>query len=136
MHLITKANVRGIGCRKDTSCEKIYSLREERCEKNQISLHSIGEIASIDLKKEEPGLLSFCEQMKVELRTYSYEELQEVTCAEGFSESAFVAQVTGVGNVCVRAALKAAEQNRLIPRKAAKDGGPVAIAPRELQLQF
>ena len=40
---------------------------------------AIARVCSIDLKKEEPGLLAFCAERKLPFLTYSPEELAQVT---------------------------------------------------------
>ena len=54
--------------------------------------------ASIDLKKDEAGLLGNSRRPWHSFSTYSSEELAAVQ--GDFSESGFVRQVTGSGNVC------------------------------------
>ena len=66
---------------------------------------AISAVASIDLNKNEPGLLDFCAAHGWPLKTYPAEQLRAV---EGrFTPSAFVQRVTGVDNVCQRAAQRA-----------------------------
>ena len=88
-------------------------------------------VASIDLKKEEAGLLDFCETRKVPFEAYTAEELQAVSGT--FSASEFVTGVTGVDNVCERSAVKYASEHgandgELLLRKQAQDGVTVALA--------
>ena len=65
--------------------------------------------------------------------TYTAEQLQAVSGS--FSESGFVAQVTGVPNVCERASMAAAgEDAELVMKKQAKDGMTIAIAKRKPQI--
>lgn len=55
---------------------------------SHINKKSIGRIASIDLKKDEEGLLTFCNKYNIEPEFYPAEELKKV---EGeFSVSTFV----------------------------------------------
>lgn len=87
-------------------------------------------MASIDLKKDEPGLLGLAEKIQAPFRTYQARELLEL---EGeFTESAFVARTTGVGNVCERAALKSVSETaaggRIICGKQVVSGVTVALA--------
>ena len=51
-----------------------------------------------------------------------------------FTPSAFVQRVTGVDNVCERAALLGAE--RLIVKKTALDGVTVALAEEKWEVRF
>ena len=88
-------------------------------------------VASIDLKKEEAGLLEFCETRNVPFETYAAEELQAVPGT--YSASEFVSGVTGVDNVCERSAVKCASEygvkhGELLLRKQAQDGVTVALA--------
>lgn len=136
LHLVPRITVLGIGCRRGTSKEEIEALVKKVMDRNRLSMHSIGKVASIDLKEQEQGLLDFCEAWDADFVTYSREELEEVACVDGFSESAFVKEVTGVGNVCERSALKAAGQTRLFQKKTAEQGVTVAAALVEYQVQF
>ncbi len=131
LHLIPRIAVLGIGCKKGTPMEQIEALVKQVLRENQLSRHAAAKVASIDLKKEEPGLLAFCEAWKLPFLTYSAEELSAVECEGGFSESAFVRQITGVGNVCERSALLAAGRKKLFQRKVAEGGVTVAIALEE-----
>ena len=60
-------------------------------------------VSTIDLKKEEPGILEFCEKAELPLVTYSPEKLRLLK--GNFTASSFVEQTTGVDNVCERSAL-------------------------------
>ena len=89
-------------------------------------LAAVKALGTIDLKRNEPGLLAFADSAGLPLRVYTAAELQE---AEGeFTPSAFVASVTGVDNVCERAAVLGG--GRLIVPKRAKNGVTVAVARR------
>ena len=116
--------------------ERIEALVEQVLLQNQLSKQAIARVASIDLKKEEPGLLAFCAAWKLPFQTYTAKELEAVECEGGFSESAFVRQITGVGNVCERSALLAAGRKKLFQPKTAGDGVTVAIALEEYTVNF
>ena len=68
-----------------------------------LNLRDVKKIATIDLKRDEAGLLEFAASCQTEICFYSSEEL--LTVPGIFSESAFVEKTTGVGNVCERAAV-------------------------------
>ena len=92
----------------------------------------MGAVATIDLKKDETGLLDFCRDRGWPLSCYSAEELAAV---EGdFTPSDFVRSVTGVDNVCERAALLGAE--RLLVKKTARDGVTAALALNAWEVRF
>ncbi len=136
LHLVPRITVLGIGCKRGTSAAQIESLVKKVLEQNQLSIHSLGKAASIDLKKEEPGILEFCGKWKIPFLTYTAEELQEVECEGTFSESEFVKKVTGVGSVCERSALKASGRDKLLQGKTAENGVTVAVALEEYTVNF
>ena len=83
-------------------------------------------VATIDLKQDEPGLRAFCAARDLPLLAFSAGEL---SAAEGeFTSSDFVKRVTGVDNVCERAA--AAAGGRVVVPKLAKNGVTVAVAEK------
>ena len=126
--LIPKFLVLGIGCKKGMKADQIREAVDACMMEYHIYPEAIGRIASIDLKKEEPGLVKYCEMKKCPLLTFSADVLKEV---EGeFSQSDFVQHVTGVSNVCERSAVAACNRGngRLIVRKYAYHGVAIAIA--------
>lgn len=136
LHLIPRIVTLGIGCRKGASREDIKSLALKALETNQISVKSVAALASIDLKAQEPGLLAIAREWGAELAAYSAQELSRVEYEGAFQESEFVKQVTGVGNVCERAALLASGQGKLVQAKLAQNGVTVAVACREFRVDF
>jgi cobalt-precorrin 5A hydrolase len=131
LHLVPRIVVLGIGCKKGTEEAKIRALVEETLNAYGIFEESVEQIVSIDLKKEETGIQKLAEAFEVPFITYTAEELQQVESEEGFTESDFVRSVTGVGNVCERAALKGAGAKRLLIPKTARAGVTVAAAVRD-----
>lgn len=125
LQLVPRLFVVGIGCRKNTSEERIAKAIEQCLVQKNIHSKAICAIASIDIKAQETGILSYCEKNRLPFLTYSPEKLRLV---EGnYSESDFVEQVTGVSNVCERSAMAAAK-GELICKKQIYDGVTVAIA--------
>ena len=136
LHLVPPIVTLGMGCRRGASVETIRRVAKEALDLNGISPMSVAVIASIDLKAEEPGLLALSREWGAEFLTYSAQMLKDVQYDGIFKESEFVKQVTGVGNVCERAALLASGQRRLLQGKLARDGVTVAIACREYRVDF
>lgn len=101
-------------------------------EQNELDHKAVKCIASIDLKADEAGLLKYCEDNGLTPIFYSSAELLEVP--GDFTPSAFVQSVTGVDNVCERAALRGADQ--LIVKKTALNGVTVAVAAEKLEVRF
>ena len=122
----------GIGCRRGTSSGAIDALTDQLLAEHNVHPAAVGTVATIDLKKDETGLLDFCRDLGWPLSCYSAEELAAV---EGdFTPSDFVRSVTGVDNVCERAALLGAE--RLLVKKTARGGVTAALALNAWEVRF
>lgn len=141
LHLVPKAYVLGLGCKKNTSWQQIDARVREELAKLQIDIRSVKSMASIDIKKEEAGLLTFAHNRKIPITFYTAEELAKL---EGsFTPSKFVSSVTGVENVCERAAFMLALENgakelefAMVLPKSAKDGVTVAIMKLDWSVRF
>ena len=125
LSLVAPAVVLGIGCRKGTPAEKLEQVLQDFLTEAGLDGRAVCGVASIDLKKEEPGLLTFCQAHNWSFVTYTAQELAQVS--GNFSPSDFVKQVTGVDNVCERSAV-AAVGGALLYSKFAKEGVTMAAA--------
>ncbi len=132
LRLIPKVLHLGIGCRRGIEKEAIERAVTRVFNENSLDFRAVQSAASIDLKKDEEGLLSFCKEQNIPIRFYSAPELEAVPGE--FTPSPFVQKVTGVDNVCERAALIGAED--LIVRKTACHGVTVAVAKRKWEVHF
>ncbi|MBQ8955571.1 MAG: cobalt-precorrin 5A hydrolase [Lachnospiraceae bacterium] len=127
IRLKRKPYVLGIGCKKGIRCSQLEGYINEILNDYRLSINDIGLIATIDIKKDEKGLLEWCEAHKKKLLTFTPAELMR---QEGdFSRSDFVRQNTGADNVCERAVVAAG--CRLFAKKMTKSGITVAIGIRE-----
>ena len=136
LQLIPRCIVAGVGCKKGTPVDKIEHAVQDAFAKAGLRMEALCAVVSIDLKKEEAGLLEFCETRNVLFETYAAEELRAVPGT--YSASEFVSGVTGVDNVCERSAVKYASEHgmnqgeqllgrqakhgELLIRKQAQDG--------------
>lgn len=136
LQLIPRRIVAGIGCKKGTPEEKIEAAVEQCLLEADICPEALCKAASIDLKKEEAGLTSWCRKKGLPFETFSSRELWQVP--GDFSESAFVESVTGVSNVCERSAAAAAQgtADSLICTKKIYDGVTVALAEKKGSVRF
>ena len=132
LQLIPKTLHLGIGCRKGIACEAVETAVRQVLEQNGIDRRSILCAASIDLKAQEQGLLSFCESWQLPASFYSAAELNAVPGE--FTPSQFVSSITGVDNVCERAAMVGAD--RLLVKKTACSGVTVAVAEELREIYF
>lgn len=138
LYLVPKIITLGVGCKKDTPADTVEKVVRKACDELLIPSVSMELVASIDLKKEEQGILEYCKERNLPFETYSAEQLKEV---EGsFAESKFVEETTGVDNVCERSAIlgssKHGEKSNLILRKYTEDGVTAALARRKWSVQF
>lgn len=134
LHLIPKAVVLGIGCRKGMPAQRLEERIRKVLEQNGIFPESVRKAASADLKREEEGLLRLCERYGWEFETFSPEVLKGA--AGEFQASRFVEEVTGVDNVCERSAVCGCRGGKLIIPKQAGDGITVAAAVQRWGISF
>ena len=119
----------GMGCRKNKDPEELLDFYMKTLEKAMVEPGEVYALASIDKKKDEPGLLAISERMRIPFFNYTEEELNRVGACVHSSE--FVKAQVGVDNVCERAALAGCGANgTLIYEKQAFDGMTIAIAER------
>lgn len=124
-----KRYVVGMGCRKNKDTEELLAFYQETLEQAMVEPGEVYALASIDKKKDEPGLLAISERMRMPFFTYTAEELNRV--GECVHSSEFVKAQVGVDNVCERAAFAGCGVSGwLIYEKHAFDGMTIAIAER------
>ncbi len=133
LNLIPKNISVGVGCRKDARYEDIYEAIKTVLSNNNISHFAIRNLNSIDLKKDEKGLIRTAEIFKVPFITYTKDELNT---AEGeFTKSDFVKNVAGVDTVCERAALMG-NSKQLIITKTIINSVAIAVAREDYTVDF
>ena len=126
LHLVPRVISLGIGCRKGVSAGAVEQTVREALDRAGLPLAAVKAVASIDIKKDEPGLVSFCAAHGLPFAVYSAEELN---AAPGeFTASEFVKDTVGVDSVCERAAVVNAGNGTIIARKYAKNGVTAAFA--------
>ena len=106
LRLIAKRVHVGLGARKGVTQAEVAAAVATCLEDAGIDPRAVVALASIDLKKQEEGILAYSYESGVPFVTYTAEELRTVEGA--FAGSSFVQSVTGVANVCERAAAFAA----------------------------
>ncbi|MBP1173513.1 cobalt-precorrin 5A hydrolase [Paenibacillus sp. PvR133] len=73
-----KSLVLGIGCNRGTALEELEAGVLDTLQELRLSVKSVRNIATIDLKKDEEGLLALCAKYGWELVTYTPSELNTV----------------------------------------------------------
>jgi cobalt-precorrin 5A hydrolase len=113
----------GIGCRRGKSADAIEQAVLQALAGR--SLGDVREVATIDIKADEVGLLEFCTHHALPLRVIARSDV----AARGWSgqPSAWVQQNVGVDGVCEPCALIASPRGRLLVPKMACEGVTVAV---------
>lgn len=96
-----KVVVLGIGCNRGTSAEEIDAVIAETLKNAGFSIRSVRNVATIDLKGDEPGLFEVCEKHHWSLVTYTAKQLNTVPIP---SPSETVFKYVGAYGVCEPAA--------------------------------
>lgn len=94
LRLIRKDIVLGIGCRKNTSSEKIINFIETTLNDNRIDIRSVKIVASIDIKSDEKAILDLKDKLNVDLKFFTKEEIIKVH--NKYEGSDFVEKNVGV----------------------------------------
>lgn len=118
-----KVLVLGMGCNRGTFTEEIETVIKETLSELNLSIRSVKAICSIDLKKDEAGLIDVCQKNQWEFVTYSAEQLNEMRI-EDPSETVY--RYTGAYAVSEPAAKRYAKSDKLLLTK--KKSGNVTIS--------
>ena len=125
----------GIGVRKGKDPGEVEELFFRTIKEQGIKPHQISCIASIDIKRDEEGLVKLSRRLNVPFMTFSAGCLDALN--GDFTASAYVKEITGVDNVCERAAMMAAgKDGRLILGKQILKGMTMAIAVKNWNIKF
>lgn len=118
-----KSLVIGVGCRKGISAVKIKNAIDKAL--GERSLSEVREIATIDIKANEPGLLEYCAQHTIPMRVFSTAAVKNRPWVT--ESSAWVQQNVGVAGVCEPCALMASIRGSLVVSKLRLEGVAIAI---------
>lgn len=133
LQLVPRVLTLGIGCRKGTSEAQLETAFQTFCSERGVLPEGIRSAASIDVKRDEPGLLAFCKGHGWAITFFSADTL---AAAQGdFTASDFVRRTVGVDNVCERSACLCAG-GTLFEKKYAADGVTLALAITPPQLDW
>ena len=132
--LRTRNIAAGIGCRKGISEEVLEQGLKEVLKEYGLEMEQLCGLASIDLKKEEAGLMQLSEKYKIPFVTYNADELMKIRSVSDSSD--FVKKVTGVDNVCERAVRTYVPDGKLICPKYRKEKMTVALVEEPVRIRF
>ncbi|MBO8163654.1 MAG: cobalamin biosynthesis protein [Brevibacillus sp.] len=118
-----KVIVLGIGCNRGTPASEIEAVIQETLAELSFSIRSVKAVATIDLKKDEAGLLEVCRKYGWEFACYTPQQLNQVKLEE---PSETVYKFTGAYGVSEPAAKLYAGADKLVLTK--KKSGNVTIS--------
>lgn len=125
LHAIPRVITLGVGCRRGVADDAFEHVLLEVIAENHIAPEAVAQLATIDLKRDEPCIRAFCEKYHLSLLAFPADVLARVPGS--FTASDFVRRTTGVDNVCERAAVLAAAAPLIFP-KTARNAVTVAAA--------
>ncbi|WP_257351138.1 cobalt-precorrin 5A hydrolase [Pseudalkalibacillus decolorationis] len=118
-----KVLVLGIGCNRGTTSEEIEAVIQKTLEELNVSIKSVQAIATINLKKDEEGLLTVAQKYQWGFHYYTPDELNQVSIEQ---PSNMVYKYTGAYAVSEPAALLDSGADKLLLVK--KKSGNVTIS--------
>lgn len=110
--------VAGIGCNRHTPAAAFSAAFSELCTENNLAPAAFRNLASIDLKNDEKGLLEFAGQNRYPIDFYSKDQLNNVP---GLVPSAAVVKATGAQGVAEPAALLSSHGQLIIGKQKWQD---------------
>ena len=116
----------GIGCNRNTSAEEIEDVAFKVLKDAGLSQMSIRNLATIDVKRDEDGILKFAKKYGLAIDFFNKEELEKAKLVT--PPSLHVIDAVGVGGVCEPAAMLSARVSKLLVNKVKSGNVTVAVA--------
>ena len=116
--------VAGMGCHRGTPAQELLDFLTDTFRQAGLSLLSLRALATIAVKKDEPGLQEAARRLKVDLLWFTAEELEKVPVPH---PSAQAARHVGARSVSEAAALMASRGELLVPKQKSANA-TVAVA--------
>ena len=124
----------GLGCRKGTPAQDILEAVQRALKTSGRSPASLCQLASMDVKAGEPGLLEAGECLGVRVRFFSKDEVR--TVEHLFNSSSFVHEAVGTGSVAEPCAYLGSGRGKMLLGKTAWKKITVALAESTLSSQL
>ena len=134
LNAVPKLAVIGVGCRKNTDSDSFENYILDILREQNISIHAVDMLASIDIKQDEKCILDFSKKYGIPFKTATADELMNIKGK--FTASSFVKSITGVDNVCERSAAYFSANSKIILGKTSHNGMTCAIAVRDWKCKF
>lgn len=127
LYLTPRRLIAGIGCRRGVSSDTIMEALTAACHMIHREPSDISLLASTDVKSDEEGLLQAAASLGKSIRFRDADSLQSTIERYGLTESDFVRNTIGVGNVCEASALACVEKGRFALAKTKFGSVTVAL---------
>ncbi|MDF2519820.1 MAG: cbiG [Clostridia bacterium] len=114
----------GIGCRRGKHKDEILKAIREVFKVNNLCLSCIKALATVDVKRDEEGIIEACKELECKMLVIGREEIGRVE--DQFSPSRFVKSAIGVSSVCEPCAYLAGGE--IIVSKTAINGITIAVS--------
>ncbi|MGP1410695.1 MAG: cobalt-precorrin 5A hydrolase [Peptoanaerobacter stomatis] len=101
----------GIGCKKNTPYDIIKHTLMKYLFDNNIDMTSIAKIGSIDIKRNEQGIINLAEKLGIEFITFTSDEIISSRYYNDIPKNDFVKSITGVDSVSLSCAKILSEDN-------------------------
>lgn len=98
LKLIKKDLILGIGCKRNTTYEKLSDFISSSLIKFNLDIRAVCAIASIDIKANEEGIIKLAEKINCPFEVFGKEEIKIVQ--DKYDKSEFVLKTLGVNGVC------------------------------------
>jgi cobalt-precorrin 5A hydrolase len=116
----------GVGARRGVSEEQVLAAVDEALAAAGRAREDVRLLATIDLKKDETGILIAAERLGVPVQIIGRERIRVLQ--DALRDPGFVEDITGVAAVCEPAAMLAGAQTQLLAPRLARSGVTVALA--------
>ncbi|MDO5851519.1 MAG: cobalt-precorrin 5A hydrolase [Methanobacteriaceae archaeon] len=118
----------GIGARKNISYDKVFNAINSACKILKIPIQRIDQFATVDIKKDEKGILNVINSFNKPLKIVSSEDIKKFNNIQ-CSKSDFVMKKFGIKGVCEPSCLIASDNinSELIFKKTAFNGVTIAV---------
>lgn len=131
--LIPQNLIIGIGCKKDKSETEIINFIKDIFEDLNLCLEGIKCFSTVDIKKDEVGIIKTAEYFGKELLIISRDEIKKVE--DRFIKSEFVKKEIGVGAVSAPCAfLASCKKGRFLVEKIINNGITISIFEEETKV--
>ncbi|MFW5856330.1 MAG: cobalamin biosynthesis protein [Planctomycetota bacterium] len=127
-----KTILAGVGCRRGIGAEAVIAAVDAALDAADLDRSAVRLLASVDLKRDEAGLLEAAARMGLPLRFVPADEIRG--CARAFAPTPAAARHLDLPAVAEPAALLAGRRTTLRLPKQVRDGVTVALAQEDCTL--